>query len=280
VEPPAGEALALYGSRSGQWAALVDERKGVAWEVESGRIALELARGDYHSEQTRFPLAFVDYGGRDVLLHATDWNRLDAFDLRAGSSLTERASPQHRLDPGPDPHYLDYFHGHLMVSPDQTRVADAGWQWHPVGAVASWSLTRWLGGEVWESEDGPSRTTFAPRDYAWDAPMCWLDERELAVWGYGNDDLNLLNAVSIYDTESEPRARRPRWFAGPARGPLHLDGDVLVNVGEEGSSFWDPRSGERIGLAKGWRPAAFCARTRRYLCEDEGALRVDRILVR
>ena len=267
----------LVASHCGRWAAVTNDRMGAAFEVATGRVLRGLARGDYHSEQTRFPLAYTRHEGAAVLLHSTDWNRMDAWDPATARDLTERVSPAYHKGRGPDPHYLDYFFGGLAVSPGGTRAASGGWVWHPVGMVATWDLGRWLGGHVWESEDGPSRGVMAHRDYAWDAPMCWLDERHLAVWGYGNDDLNLRDAVCVYRVPGAAggRAERVRWFAGPARGPLYLDGDVLLSAGEGGATLWAVDEGVRLGAAPGWRPLGFHAGLRLYLSRDEAGLRTS-----
>jgi hypothetical protein len=278
VSAPAGP-LELAASSCGRWAALADHGTGVVWEVETGRVLRTLARGDYHAEQTRFPLAFAPHEGGAVLLHGTDWNRVDAWDPASERDLTARVAPAYHKGRGPDPHYLDYFFGGLAVSPDGARVASGGWVWHPVGMVACWDLRRWLGGHPWESEDGPSRSVVAYRDYGWEAPMCWLDERDLAVWGYGNDDLNLRDAVSIYRmAEAGGPAEPLRWFAGPERGPLHLDGDLLVSVGEAGVTMWAVDAGLRVGVVPGWRPLAFHRASRRYLSRADGGLRISRLV--
>ena len=47
-----------------------------------------------------------------------------------------------------------YFHGRLAVSPGNTRIAESGWVWGPVGVLASWDLKAWVTDNLWESEDG------------------------------------------------------------------------------------------------------------------------------
>src|SRR5262249_3448308 len=140
-------------------------------------------------------------------------------------------------------HYLDYFHCSLVVSPGQTMIADAGWVWHPVGIVTAWSLERWLGENVWESEDGPSRQRVLWRDYYWGGPMCWLDERRLAVWGYGNDDEWQIDGVRTFDVTTNAELA---WFPGP-RGELIHD-RVLASFGDDAKHFaiWDVATGARL----------------------------------
>ena len=88
-----------------------------------------------------------------------------------------------------------------------------------------------------------------PRTYYWDGPLCWIDDRRLAVWGYGTDSENLVPAVCLFDVES---GRQVRWFAGPS-GKLVSDGYLFSTVQESGTSVWDVETGERL-----LRDPAFC----------------------
>lgn len=211
----------LHASPCGRWAALADAKQGLVWSLDDAQPVLELARGDYHSRQTPFPLAFAELEGRSVLIHATDWNRVDLFELETRRNLSAREL---------GPRAADYFHGRLDLSPNASRVISSGWVWQPAGVYRAWDLGPWLGGNAFESEDGPSSCSFGPRDYSWHEPLCWLDERRVIKWGYGNDDLNLRPAACIYDTRS---GELERWFPGPERGSLHLLGDLLIRVGAE-----------------------------------------------
>ena len=139
------------------------------------------------------------------------------------------------------PHYLDYFHCGLLVSPDQRWIAEHGWVWHPFGIVTAWSLDAWLGGNIWESEDGPTRRSLASAAYFWDGPMCWLDHRRIATWGLGDDD-PLLPAVRVFDVEDD---RELEWFPGP-RGDLVYDGGVLVALDAECSTAWNVERGTQL----------------------------------
>jgi len=55
-------------------------------------------------------------------------------------------------------------------------MLDDGWVWQPEGLPRGWSVEAWLGGNVGESENGPSVTRLDWRSYLWDAPMCWIDD--------------------------------------------------------------------------------------------------------
>ena len=236
-------AMAMVVSRDGRLAAVVNVRgvAGVVLDLETGRTTIELRRDEYHVEQCKFPLAFIERAGRQLLAYGRDWNRLDVVDARTGEPLTDRISPGYVRDaPQPD-HYLEYFHCGLAVSPNQRYVVDNGWVWHPSGIVTAWSIDRWLDDNVWESEDGASRRELCVRSYYWDGPLCWLDDAHLAVWGLGDDD-PLLPAVRIFDVRS---GTEDRWFPGP-QGDLVFDRVLIALDGERGSSVWNLENGARL----------------------------------
>ena len=79
------------------------------------------------------------------------------------------------------------------------RILDDGWVWHPVGIPATWSLERWSAGNVWESEDGPTRKILCTRDYYWDHAAAWIDETRVALGGIGEDDLDMIDGARIFD---------------------------------------------------------------------------------
>lgn len=248
--------LALRLSRDARLAAVYNHHgtRGIVIDLETGRPTVPLSRDGYQTKHCEFPIAFVERGGRTLLVHAPAWNRLDAIDARTGELLTARGPTSEEHDEAPSPRSLDYFHCGLAVSPGGTHIADNGWVWAPVGIVVAWSLERWLGENVWESEDGPSKHRLLQRDYHWDGPLCWLDDARLAVAGYGADDQWLLPAVQIFDVRT---GARERWFPGP-RGPMFFDRGVLVSVDEAaGASAWSVDRGARLLHDPEARPARY-----------------------
>jgi hypothetical protein len=245
------EPVALHLSADGRFAAVANARgrHGAVADLQTGGVTMRLDRGGYRVEHSNFPAAFAAIDGRTVLIHGTDWNRLDVSDPRTGELLTPRAHAPHQQDGERPDHDLDYFHGGLAVSPDGRFVADNGWVWHPFGAVVVWDVRRWLRENPWESEDGPSRRPLCWRDYFWDGPLCWVDDDRLAVWGYGTDDEWLVPAVRVFDAAS---GRETYWFAGP-RGEMVFDGVLFCVDLVDGTSVWDVGTGERL-----LRDAAFC----------------------
>lgn len=244
-EPPAielhaapGGDLAVIGASKG--------RRALVLEPASGRVLRAWERDDYHPEHCRHPLGLFELDGRLLLVHATAWNRLDVMDPRTGERLTEREAPT--CTPR-SPHYLDYFHAALRISPDGERVIDDGWIWHPWGQVRAFSLRRFVQENPYESEDGESARSLAGREWCWDAPIAWLDARTVAIWGEGDSDTTLVPAAKIYDVVTGEELRT---FPGPTRG-LCASRGLLVSADEaQGTELWDPRTGERVGWDPGF----------------------------
>lgn len=239
---PAAEVAGLeriHLAPSGRYAALVADRgqNGIVVDVFSDRVTMPLNRGDYHEEQSRFPVAFVTVGTRDLVIHSTAWNRLDVSDPMTGELLTPRELPTERNE-----NYLDYFHGGLLISPDGRRILDDGWVWSPYGVVRSWSLTDWIGRHVWESENGPSVRNLCGRSYFWNGPMCWIDAHRVAIWGMGEDENNLIPAARIFDVIT---GEESHWFAGP-EGEFIFDEVLFACSPSNGVTVWDITTGERL----------------------------------
>jgi hypothetical protein len=266
----------LHVAHGGDHAAVVNDHGqfGSVVDLRDGSQALALDSGDSHRRTVPFPLAFARLDGRDVVVHATDWNRLDVSDPATGAPLTGRELPSYGHGEECHEHYLDYFHGALHLSPGCGWLLDDGWAWYPVGVVTVWSLDRWLRENVWESEDGPTRRDVCWRD-SWGLGMCWLDERYVAVSGIGDDDAALVDGARVFDATAHAAAgdagdrRQPtpevRTFAGPS-GAFFGDGPRLYSAGEDGLSRWDVATGARTARIDGFRPSRQ-SRTRGELVE-------------
>ncbi|QHW34743.1 hypothetical protein GZH47_30740 [Paenibacillus rhizovicinus] len=206
-------------------------RHGVVIDLRNPRVSMAIERDDYHSEQSIFPAAFFVDQRRTLFIHGTKWNRLELSDPSDGKLLTERLILENRMDEETfvrAEHDLDYFHGQLLVSPDQRWVADNGWEWHPAGSVVSWNLASWLGGNPYESEDGPSRRTLWWGKYEWNDAMCWIDAHAIGIAGQLDE--------GIFDKEDEPALYFERHF----RSYDVRDGKLLQAFKiQEGQMFYD-----------------------------------------
>jgi hypothetical protein len=272
-----GPRITLRVSRKGEMAAVANTygRRGVVLDLITGQVTMRLLRDEYHEDVSAFPLAFCELDDRLVVIHGTQWNRLDVSDARTGVLLTQRQPTSYLQGEGRPAHYLDYFHCQLSVSPGQQFIADNGWVWHPVGVVTTWSLPRWLHENVWESEDGPSKKSPCWRGYYWDGPLCWIDDQRLAVWGYGQDDQWQISAVCVYDAVT---GEQVQWFAGP-RGSLAFDKYLFAFDQKEGTSVWDVASGERLVKEEGFCPAGLHRGAKHFLSLlDGGSVRVSRLI--
>jgi hypothetical protein len=274
---PKASPVVLKVSRGGELAAVANRYgdKGVVINLVSGKPTMSLRRDRYHQNVSCFPLDFVELGGRILVVHATTWNRLDVSDARTGALLTERGPTSYKRGEARPPHYLDYFHGSLSVSPGQQFIVDNGWVWTPVGIVVTWDIRRWLSENVWESEDGESRKRLCERWYYWDGPHCWLDDRELAVWGYGRDDEWLIPAVCVFDVRT---GEQRRWFPGP-NGSLTFDEYLFSFSDTDGTAVWDVATGERLLHDPSFCPLGYHPRSKTFLsiCEN-GRARISKLL--
>lgn len=271
VVSPGGEMAAVVESRGLKSGG----RYGIVLDLKAGRPTMTLDRGDYQSWASKFPAAFFEVDGQLRLIHGTDWNRLDISDPRTGALLTDRSPTSDRRSGERPEHYLDYFHGGMVVSPGGEWIVDNGWVWSPVGLVTTWDLHRWLRDNPWESEDGPSKRWLCQRSYFWDGPLCWIGDRTVAVWGYGNDDENLIPAALLFDAET---GRLTRWFAGPA-GSFAFDRYLLSYSTEAGTSVWDVATGERLLHDATFCPTAYHPGAGRFITVlPGGGFRLSRLV--
>jgi hypothetical protein len=242
----------LHVSGCGRFAAVVNDygRYGRVLDLRRpGAPVLQLDSGTYRTNLVPFSLVFARHRGRTVVVHRTDWNRVDVHDAETGHLLTDRTHES--VPEGQRPaHLLDYFHGRLHVSPDDRWLVDDGWVWAPVGVPIAWSLERWLDGNVWEAEDGPSWQSLCERAYRWDTPMCFVGDSLIAISGIGYDDIAMLDGVRIFSVGTGTEVST---FAGPT-GALFADRSRLYSAAPDGLRIWDPVTGHRTGSVPGFVP--------------------------
>jgi hypothetical protein len=246
----------LHASSGGRYAAIVVDRgqQGLVVNVISGAVTMRLNGGDYCEDTVPFSACFLRFEERDVFVHRTAWNRLDASDPATGNLLTDRyIAPYEQADERPS-HYLDYFHGRLQPSPDGSRLFDDGWVWHPISIPRTWSVTDWLGSYPWEAEDGPSIVYLTQRD-DWNTPACWISNRHIAVWelaAWAEDEFEergLGLGVQILDANESKQSSDGRWpmeIDAKKIFDLFSDGERLYVAADTGTTVWDIASRAQI----------------------------------
>lgn len=264
--------LATICCRSGEMHSPILNR-GLVVDLSNGEQLMPLEQGDYHTELTEFPVAFIENKGRTLLVHATDWNKLDVTDPITKECLTQRDNEHSPCADIEDSVFTEW-NGTLKVSPDQSRIATIGWVWHPFGVAYSWRLDEWLNSNVWEADCGPSKVSYATWDYFWDSPFEWLDNTRLVIWGYDllhtEQDIPL-DSVAVYDAESEVLLH---WFVGPTIDCFFYDEYLFSGCDKENTlGVWDVESGELLHSEPGLLPFAYQQGSRELVClNDDGSL--------
>lgn len=216
------ERFCVIGSKYGQFGIVID--------LELNEIILELSRGGYCVEHCYWAIEFFELNNQEYLIHNTDWNRLDITNLNTKEVITKRKIPEHT-----EPHYLDYFHSGISVSPNKEWIVDNGWHWHPWGVLTAWSLEKWLD-NIWESEDGESKFDITSAAYFWDRPICWSDDNTVVYWGVGDDDEEMEDSVVIFDLLKKEAVKI---INGIPIGELFFDDYLFCNSLKKGLSIWD-----------------------------------------
>jgi hypothetical protein len=259
VDP--AQDLDVVASPDGKLAVVVEARgaSGVVVDLETGDITMLLDRGE-PARAARYPVAFAAAGERVVLVAASAWNRLQAYDPRTGDPVVRRPSGESQE------HQLEYASSGLSVSPDGAWLVDNGFTAEGAGLVSAFALGRWLDGNPWEPEDGPSKRYLCQRWDYWDGPVAWIDRDTLAVFGYGPSRVSMIPAVILFDvTTGEPL----RWFPGPDGALVH--DTYLFSMGDTGVSVWDIASGERLLHDAGFQPLRYHPGARQFLTTNPDA---------
>mgnify|MGYP000023474007 FL=1 len=254
-------AMIAGPSPCGKYIAVCERRgsRGYVVGLDGGEVMMELDRGDYHPEQTDFPVVFFTHREETRVAHGTEWNRIDVSDPATGACLTER-EPELGEDERPiDEHYIDFFHGPLHVSPDQKWIVTDGWVWQPVAVVSTWNLERWLEENVWEAETGESRQDLGGlvgEDWGW--PLCFLDNDTVASWGIRSNLEQLeMPGITLVSTKTWQEAG---FIGADLHGchSLHPWEGNLVAASTNGVSVFSPQTGERLLHLPDVRSDAFC----------------------
>jgi hypothetical protein len=256
--------LCLDVNRGGNLAAIVHAfgQRGIVLDLQAGTTLMQLNRGAEHPTVSGFPVAFFEFEGRTLLIHESISNQIPAegWSQPSGLFISDPGTGQNLTDrfittDSDEEHGLDYYHGRLILSPNEERVAEHGWVWQPAGLIATWNIHSWMNYK-WEPEDGASRKEFHLTG-RWDRPICWIDNTTLAV--SGNTEDSSIPAASIYDVMS---GQFRRSFSGPQvdQGSTYQQPDYgfefdtyLFSTSEtHGTSVWDVETGERLAHDPFW----------------------------
>jgi len=142
---------------------------------------MPIEREDYHAGVSSYSIGFLERNGHTLLIHQTQWNRLDITDLTTGQLLTERVIRHEKI--GVDENHVtqfiaenfaDFFHGLILVSPNCKRFLSNGWVWHPMGTIACYDLEQFL-----KTYEPGGYYTFGTDN--WDIPCAFLDDTTFIV---------------------------------------------------------------------------------------------------
>ena len=270
--------LTLIASPKGEFVARAQTLGNTGGLVRPGesQSVVELKRGDGHEGVCPFPICFAAIDSEVILIYGTAWNRIDACNAKSNEPLTNRPEPDYLKRTSAESHYLNYFHCSLSISPMSRWIISNGWIWHPWGSVEVWNIDAWLGkqGNVWESEDGPTKHSLTNAGYLWNRPLCWLDDETVAIWGRGDDDADMEAAIGIYSVESGTLSK---WIEGPKRCDfLATDGTFIFACGPgKGVHVWETASGKWVGAEENMTARCWHSGIGALLCNGEsGALDV------
>lgn len=252
---------------------------GIVVSVDNLKEIMTLSNGDYHTEQTPFPACFVTHGDRNLLVHATDWNRLDITDLETGQILTERDYAEKPDLSDHDDFVFTEWPGKLLPSPSQSRIATIGWVWHPIGQAYSFDLKRWIEGHKWESDTSVYQKSYAIWDYFWDSPFTWLDDCRLCIWGVDEDSLEPTDSATIFNAKTGEKLLS---FDGPTMETFFYDKYLFSGIKENskhrgGLSVWDVNNGDLLHVEPGFTFDSYCYGTHEFFkFEESGHITISK----
>lgn len=170
----------------------------------SDRQVLKFAREDYHCDVSSYSAGFLEHNGRVLLIHQTQWNRLDITDLETEELLTKREiiyqesgeteTNKWGMFPKMEAkNYIDYFHSLLHISPDGKHFLSNGWIWQPSDNIMCFEIERFLK----EYETCGEHIEYY-RGYAWDRPCAFVGNDMLVI---AADKDNVTSGAGVTEAE-------------------------------------------------------------------------------
>jgi len=121
ISSPGGEYTLLYHNLG---------TKGLLLKSANDLIR-EVNRSYYQADAYEYPAVFFKKDDRTFLVHCPlEYCRLDVEDVETGEIITMH----------PDRQPQDFFHSRLEVSPGSRYLISKGWIWHPMDAIARYSI--------------------------------------------------------------------------------------------------------------------------------------------
>lgn len=154
-------------------------------DTDSGYV-MRLSRENYHSDVCSFALGFVRHNNKTLLMHQTQWNRLDVTDPATGTLLTQRT-----IDHSQQKNYLDYFHSRLHISPGKNNFLINGWIWGPQDNVRCGEVGTFLN----QYEPSTMHVDYS-NGYNWDRPATFIND-DVFVIGVDDPDPALYDEDEI-----------------------------------------------------------------------------------
>jgi len=185
----------------------VTERYGLnaaVVNITDGRV-LKLTRHDYLCDVSSYSIGFLEHNGRILLIHQTQWNRLDITDLETEELLTEREII-HRRIVKPETgqwstyikNYIDYFHSLLHVSPDSKHFLSNGWRWQPTDNIRCFETERFL-----KEYEPCGEDIRYYRGYCWDRPCAFVGN-DMLVIAADKDGITIEEGVDEAELKEPP----------------------------------------------------------------------------
>ncbi|MCP3921590.1 MAG: hypothetical protein GY714_03300 [Desulfobacterales bacterium] len=268
---------------------------GMVYDLESMTELIELDRGDYHVDVTPFTFAFHQYKCKTLIITSTDWDMIDVIDPESKQILTKRKWEELPEDRSEEMHGAE-FRSSVYISPNGNWIVEDGWLWHPIGRIIRWDLNQWIENNKWEADDGKSIEILRDAEYSWGNPVSWIDDDNLLVWGYGNDDDYMLASAVIYDINT---CEVKYWFYGPGNNYIideylfswnhksmweksKMDNGSYyqerIDKGMESFSVWDIESGALILKDDQIFPAVYNRKSKIFLTlEGNGKFRLSKL---
>lgn len=159
-----------------------------------------------------------------------------------------------------------YFHGQLLVSPNNEWIVDNGWEWQPIGSVTTWNIKEWMD-NCWESEDGESKKTLWWGKSDWIDPICWLSDTKIGVTGrieFNDREEETLLEGWIFRILDVISGRLLKEF-NISYGNLFFDKYLFCASKEKGFLVYDVNNGEILFEEASVRPWVYHKKSQEFL---------------